>query len=336
MTSRPLAWAGRRKPFCPLGVAAALFALALPPTSAAAHRPPAFDKVMAKATELMEKGQYQKAIGKLEALGLPAVETRYRGVPAPEVRYSGEFPVSLSTEQSVRALLYLTVCFHHIGEPATAASYARAAVDVAVEPAQRVRAYNALAASALMERQARINGVERDRGSRLLDRQLLEESEAALRQVLRLTGGQAHAAHFNLGEVLRLQGRDPEAQRAFAAYLEREPDGEFAGRAKLAMDCTRLNAVRVGGDVAAPRKTSAANPQYTAEARGARIEGVVVIEATIDKSGVVRCVRVLKGLPLGLSEAAADAIARSTYEPATLQGEPVAVLYNLTISFNLQ
>lgn len=46
--------------------------------------------------------------------------------------------------------------------------------------------------------------------------------------------------------------------------------------------------------------------------------------------------RVLQGLPLGLSEAAAEAISRWNFEPATPRGEPVAVLYNLVIRFRIQ
>jgi TonB family protein len=94
--------------------------------------------------------------------------------------------------------------------------------------------------------------------------------------------------------------------------------------------------IRVGGDVKPPVKTFAPSPQYTEIARKARITGVVIVEAIIDKQGNVTNVKVLKGLPMGLDQAAVEAVKRWKFEPATLNGKPVAVIYNLTINFQLQ
>ena len=94
--------------------------------------------------------------------------------------------------------------------------------------------------------------------------------------------------------------------------------------------------IRVGGDVQPPVKVSAPSPQYTEIARKARIQGVVIVEAIIDKSGNVTNVKVLKGLPMGLDSAAADAVTKWKFKPATLNGKPVAVIYNLTVNFRLQ
>jgi TonB family protein len=94
--------------------------------------------------------------------------------------------------------------------------------------------------------------------------------------------------------------------------------------------------IHVGGDVKAPVKLSTPQPQYTEIARKARIQGVVIVQAIIDKSGSVTNVQVLKGLPMGLDQAAVEAIKKWKFEPATLNGKPVDVYYNLTVNFTLQ
>jgi protein TonB len=94
--------------------------------------------------------------------------------------------------------------------------------------------------------------------------------------------------------------------------------------------------IHVGGDVQAPVKINAPQPQYTEIARKARIQGVVIVQAIIDKDGNVQNVKLLKGLPMGLDQAAVDAIKKWRFQPATLNGKPVTVYYNLTVNFTLQ
>jgi TonB family protein len=92
----------------------------------------------------------------------------------------------------------------------------------------------------------------------------------------------------------------------------------------------------VGGDVTPPRRVYGPSPAYTPEAKEARIQGVVIVQAVIDAEGSVRELTVLKGLPLGLSEAAAEAIRGWEFEPARDgDGNPVEVYYNLTVNFRL-
>ncbi len=88
-------------------------------------------------------------------------------------------------------------------------------------------------------------------------------------------------------------------------------------------------------DVQKPVKISDVQPQYTEIAREARIQGIVILQTIINKEGLIENVKVLKGLPLGLSEAAVSAVEQWKYQPATLDGKPVAVYFNLTIHFRL-
>jgi len=94
--------------------------------------------------------------------------------------------------------------------------------------------------------------------------------------------------------------------------------------------------LRVGGDVKAPVATNRSKPDYTDAARKAHITGVVIVETIINKQGEVEQVKVIKGLPLGLSEQAAEAVKKWRFQPGTLNGQPVEVIFTLTVNFNLQ
>lgn len=93
--------------------------------------------------------------------------------------------------------------------------------------------------------------------------------------------------------------------------------------------------LRVGGGVQRPQIIGRVDPRYTETARRARVTGVAVVEALIDWEGCVRSPRILKGLPMGLDKAALEAVRHWTFEPATLEDEPVAVFYVLTVNFTL-
>lgn len=93
--------------------------------------------------------------------------------------------------------------------------------------------------------------------------------------------------------------------------------------------------LRVGGDVKAPVVTHRIDPIYSDMARKTRVAGVVIVEAVINKNGEVEEVKVLKGLPMGLSESAVDAVKQWKFKPGTLNGQPVDVIFNLTVNFKL-
>ncbi len=280
----------------------ALLILSVPLASSAEQTSPAFDKALEKGEALMEKGKYEKAVRELKKAE------------------------ELSTESSVRVLLDLAICFNRIGKSEDAESYAQAALEVAEEPFDQAGAYNQLGLSLL--------------SGALRDSEKLSEAEVAFRKVLEITGGQVNVARYNLGEVLQRQARYQEAHTAFAEYLERQPDGERSAQARLAMEwipCVQtVGPIRVEGDVKGPVKIFSPPPQFTGEARKKRVQGVMIIEAIIDKNGSVRCLNILKGLPSGLSQAAAEAVRKWKFKPATLHGKPVAVIYNLTINMRLQ
>jgi len=93
--------------------------------------------------------------------------------------------------------------------------------------------------------------------------------------------------------------------------------------------------LRVGGDVKAPIVIERPDPLYNETARKARIAGTVIVEAIISKTGRVEDVKVVKGLPMGLSQEAEQAVKKWRFKPGTLNGEPVATIFNLTVTFKL-
>jgi TonB family protein len=97
-----------------------------------------------------------------------------------------------------------------------------------------------------------------------------------------------------------------------------------------------IGPLQIGGNVQAPVRIHAPDPHYPEEARHARVQGVVILQTIIDKVGNVTDVRVLKGLPSGLTEAAVEAVSAWRFKPAMLEGEPVAVYYLVTVSFSVQ
>jgi periplasmic protein TonB len=77
-------------------------------------------------------------------------------------------------------------------------------------------------------------------------------------------------------------------------------------------------------------------PRYSKLAIAARIAGAVVVQATIDREGAVTHVRVLRSLGFGLDEAAVEAVRQWKFKPAERFGQPAAVLFNLTVKFELR
>ena len=93
--------------------------------------------------------------------------------------------------------------------------------------------------------------------------------------------------------------------------------------------------LRVGSGIHMPTKIRDVRPVYPAEARAAQIQGVVIVEALIDKTGHVAEARILRSIPM-LDQAALDAVRQWEYQPVLLNGGPVPVVVTLTVNFRLQ
>ncbi len=92
--------------------------------------------------------------------------------------------------------------------------------------------------------------------------------------------------------------------------------------------------LRVGGPIPEPRKVKNVSPFYPAAAKNKRVQGIVILESTIDPQGRVSNVRVLRSVPL-LDGAAVDAVRQWEYEPTLVDGVPVSVLMTVSVNFKL-
>ncbi|UCH10931.1 MAG: energy transducer TonB [Fidelibacterota bacterium] len=78
------------------------------------------------------------------------------------------------------------------------------------------------------------------------------------------------------------------------------------------------------------------NLKYPSIAQEAGIEGTVVVQAFVDKTGKVTETVILSGLPnTGLDEAAVTAIQRTRFKPAKQRDIPVGVWFSIPITFVL-
>lgn len=115
-----------------------------------------------------------------------------------------------------------------------------------------------------------------------------------------------------------------------SAIVDPAADSGFAGAAGA--ESLRF----VPGTMTPPRILFRSEPRYPELARRVRKEGVVVIEAEIGRDGVVRSARAVNpALGFGLEASALEAVSSWRFTPASYQGRPVPVLYNLTVRFTL-
>lgn len=157
-------------------------------------------------------------------------------------------------------------------------------------------------------------------------------SDATIREVLELLAQDASIEYRVTGsEMLSVRST---AERS--VVIRRTPQQEQPVRKVENPDSPdAVGPVRVGGDIEEPEKIRHVSPEYPDEARRARMEGVVIVEAVIDREGNVKDVTVLRPLDMGLTEAAVAAVEQWKYTPTLYNGEPVEVVVTMTVQFQL-
>jgi TonB family protein len=129
---------------------------------------------------------------------------------------------------------------------------------------------------------------------------------------------------------------EPDAAIALTGDEEPAPEGLNAGLAgSNAQPSAPAAPVPIGGDVKQARLVSSVPPVYPSLAKTQHVSGNVQVDALIDATGRVTTMKVVSG-PTLLHQAAMDALRQWKYQPATLDGKPVAMHLTVTIQFRLQ
>jgi TonB family protein len=89
---------------------------------------------------------------------------------------------------------------------------------------------------------------------------------------------------------------------------------------------------RVPTDVMEKLVTHRVDPDYPAEARPAKLQGVIVLDVVVGRDGSVVDVRALNG-PAVLAQAAMDALRWWRFEPYQVDGQPVVVETTVAVEF---
>lgn len=95
-----------------------------------------------------------------------------------------------------------------------------------------------------------------------------------------------------------------------------------------------LSHVAISRGVSGGRLTHRVSPTYPPQALLMRLQGKVILEATIVEDGTLRDVKVVQGHPL-LAKSALQAVQSWRYTPYQLDGQPVKTQTTITVDFKL-
>jgi TonB family protein len=93
---------------------------------------------------------------------------------------------------------------------------------------------------------------------------------------------------------------------------------------------------QLSGDVKAPVVLHRVMPPYPEIARRMGLNGFVIVECIIDRSGQVRDARVVRSSFAAFEQPALDAIHQWKFAPGSLNGAPVNVQFDLTVTFQVR
>jgi TonB family protein len=90
-----------------------------------------------------------------------------------------------------------------------------------------------------------------------------------------------------------------------------------------------------GGGVSEPVILTQVQPEYTKEARDAKIQGTVELLVIVNRDGTVKVDSVKKSLGYGMDEKAIEAVQKWKFMPGKKDGEPVPTYVTILVNFSL-
>jgi TonB family protein len=107
------------------------------------------------------------------------------------------------------------------------------------------------------------------------------------------------------------------------------------GGAGVSLQTAPVGVLRVGGGVSAPTVVYKVEPDYTEEARAAKLQGTVVLTVEVDPTGTATNIKVRRSLGLGLDEKAIESVKQWKFKPGQKDGKPVSVPVTIEVNFRL-
>jgi TonB family protein len=151
-----------------------------------------------------------------------------------------------------------------------------------------------------------------------------------------LLNGEAVEVQTTVRLSFALSGDDDARGSVTDAPVEASTGGDVTGVIAPAPATGALvpKRIRVSSGLESGMLLSKVQPQYPADAKEARIQGVVVLQATIDKEGNIAQLELISGHPM-LAPAAIEAVRQWKYRPYLLNGDPVEVETQIQVNFTL-
>lgn len=111
------------------------------------------------------------------------------------------------------------------------------------------------------------------------------------------------------------------------------PVGQSVPAATGAQPQVAQHVYRVGGSVTAPKLVKHVEPEFSAQARKDKIDGLVMLSLVVGADGFPYDIKVVRAAGHGLDEKAIEAVSQWRFEPGAKDGEPVPVEIRVEVNF---